>query len=137
MIRRNAPIQAARATRRAFTLLEVLVVVAIIVMLAGVGGYYIIQRYDDAKVQLAKTRARDIAAKVEMYYIQNNSTYPDSIEALTQPQPSGLEPLLPREACIDPWGKPFTITQEADAGGVQRIVVWTTNPKGLKLTNHN
>ena len=40
--------------RAAFTLLEVLVVVAIIVVLAGVGGYFLLQRYEDAKASTAK-----------------------------------------------------------------------------------
>ncbi len=36
--------------RAAFTLMEMLIVVAIIVILASMGGYYVIGQYNEAKV---------------------------------------------------------------------------------------
>ena len=53
------------ARRGAFTLLEVLVVVAIIVMLAGVGGYYLLQQYERAKDGRAKIDCKALASYVE------------------------------------------------------------------------
>ncbi len=135
MILRTTPIQAARATRRAFTLLEVLVVVAIIVMLAGIGGYFIIQRYEDAKISFAKTRARDIEAKIGTYYV-NNGVYPQNgIQDLVVTQPNGMQPLLPQEAVLDPWGKPFQVTLEQDAQGTDRVIVFTVSPRGQRISN--
>src|SRR5947209_17328151 len=87
----------ARSTRRAFTLLEVLIVVAIIVMLAGVGGYYLFQRYEEAKIGRAKIDARALAEQVEIYKTMNDGASPPSIDALTTTQPNGGAPLVPPE----------------------------------------
>ena len=92
-----------RKTRSAFTLLEVLVVVAIIVMLAGVGGYYFVQRLDDAKIDRAKIDCQQLVQQCEMYRT-NNGEAPTSIEALSQPQPSGKGALMGIEKTKDPWG---------------------------------
>jgi general secretion pathway protein G len=135
MIRRpqHAP-AAARHARRAFTLLEVLVVVAIIVMLAGLGGYLIIQRYQDAQVSTAKIKSKDIAAKVEAFYV-NNGDYPPNIQALMLPQPNGGNPLCTEEALMDPWGKPFQIATPTDAAGNIRVEVFTLSPRGQRISN--
>jgi len=77
-----------------FTLIELLVVVAIIVMLAGVGGYYLIQRYEESKISRAKIDAEALSSQIETYKL-NNGDYPASIEALAQPQPNGGSPLVP------------------------------------------
>src|SRR4051812_11985757 len=88
--------QSARATRGAFTLLEVLIVVAIIVMLAGVGGFYLFQRYDEAKVGKAKADCQALAQQVEIFKL-NNETSPPNIEALAAQQPNGGDPLAPAD----------------------------------------
>src|SRR3954465_4437804 len=116
--------QAVRSTRRAFTLLEVLIVVAIIVMLAGVGGFYLFQRYEEAKVGRAKTDCQALAEEVEIFKL-NNETYPQSIDSLAQAQPNGGDPLVPADKLRDPWGKPYQI----DAAGL-KARVFTTSPKG-------
>ena len=58
--------QYTRALRRAFTLMEILIVVAIIVILAGLGGYYLLPQLDKGSAQLCRrdwrprlTRAAD------------------------------------------------------------------------------
>lgn len=137
MIRRPAtgPAQSAvRNARRAFTLLEVLVVVAIIVMLAGIGGYLIIQRYQDGQVSAARIKAIDIAKKVEAFYV-NNGDYPTGIADLIKPQPKGGQPLCDDQAVTDPWGKPFQVQLGNDAMGNQRVEVFTVSPRGQRISN--
>ena len=48
---------ARQANRRAFTLMEMLIVVAIIVILAGVGTFYILPQFNKAKEDTARIRA--------------------------------------------------------------------------------
>src|SRR5262249_43450295 len=96
MLLRHSPQQAGRTTRGAFTLLEVLVVAALIVMLAGIGGYYLLQRYEDAKVSTAKAECNALSSQVEIFKL-NNGEYPSSIEQLAAPQPNGHSAMIPPE----------------------------------------
>jgi general secretion pathway protein G len=123
-----------RTSRRAFTLLEVLVVVAIIVMLAGVGGYYLLQRYEDSKVSRAKIDCEGLSGQVETFKL-NNGSYPQSIEALTQPQPTGGSALVPPDKVRDPWGKPYQIDPNGQHNGGNKADVFTTTPKGVTVGN--
>lgn len=130
----RAPLQALRASRTGFTLLEVLVVVAIIVMLAGVGGYYLMQRYEESKLSRAKIDALALSGQVETFKL-NNGDYPQSIEQLTQQQPMGGSPLVPIEKTRDPWGKPYQIDPTGQHNGGLKADVFTTSPKGQIIGN--
>jgi general secretion pathway protein G len=113
-----------QAARRGFTLLEVLVVVAIIVMLAGVGGYYVLQRYEEAKVSRARIDCKALAEQAKIYQMRNDS-WPGSVEAMAQQQPNGDDPLIPPDKVKDPWGKSYQID------GTGRV--FTTGPKGQQI----
>jgi len=121
---------AARNGRSAFTLLEILIVVAIIVMLAGAGGYFLYSRYDEAKEGYAKRGVREMASRVSTYRLNNNDEIPATLMALTQPQPSGGAPLALPDEILDPWNKPYQI--ESDGSNV---VVFTMTPKGKRIDN--
>jgi general secretion pathway protein G len=131
---RNTTRRAPRAVRGAFTLLEVLVVVAIIVMLAGVGGYYLLQRYEEAKLSRAKMDAQGLSQQAETYKL-NNGQYPASIDALAAPQPNGGTPLVQPDALNDPWGKRYII--DPNGGHHQGLMadVYTTGPQGQVIGN--
>src|ERR1700722_13148924 len=103
MLMRKNTFPKAQAVRGAFTLLEILIVVAIIVMLAGAGGYYLLQRYEEAKLSKAKMDVSGLAQQAKIYYMNNNAHAP-SVEALTENQPNGGSPLVKKDAIMDPWG---------------------------------
>jgi len=134
LVRQTVSRKAPRTTRSAFTLLEVLVVVAIIVMLAGVGGYYLLQQYEDAKVSLAKVNCNNLSTQVEAYKL-NNGNYPNSIEQLTQPQPNGSSAIVPPDKIRDPWGKVYRIDPSGPKNGGNKADVFTTTPKGIIVGN--
>jgi general secretion pathway protein G len=94
-----------RHRRVAFTLMEVLVVVAILVVLAGIGigvFYYL----DTAKERIASTQINSIETAVESYKILNGA-YPENLNELLvatdKPAP------LSQQQITDPWNRPYVI----------------------------
>ena len=101
-----APPRAASRLRRAFTLLEVLVVMAIILIIAGGATFAAMSYLAKAKVNSAYTQMSKIENTVKSYASLNEGNYPESLSALVQ-DPNG-QPLLEggQAAITDPWGKP-------------------------------
>ena len=83
----------ARHSREAFTLLEVLVVVAIIVILAGVATVSLFRYLDDAKDSTAKTQMGTLEEACKSYMVKNEGAVPPSLEELVQPT-DGNKPLV-------------------------------------------
>jgi general secretion pathway protein G len=99
-------IPARQGARRAFTLMEVLVVVAIIVVLAGVATVSF--RYlTDTKNDIAKVKIKKIEDAASQYKLKYGD-YPDSIAILGEPI-EGSEAYLSDEDIKDPWGNPYVI----------------------------
>ncbi|MEO1535289.1 MAG: type II secretion system major pseudopilin GspG [Planctomycetota bacterium] len=83
--------------RRAFSLVEIMVVVVIIGLLAGtvaisVGGYV-----DRARTNRARSDISTLVTAVESFYA-TESRYPSNEEGLS---------VLPIESQTDPWGNPY------------------------------
>ncbi len=117
MMVRSVTARAVRAQRVAFTLLEVLIVVAIIVMLAGVGGYYLFQQYEGAKDKRAFTDCVALAAEVEKYRVDHGD--PASLQDLV------ANGAVPADKVKNPWGQDYTL----DLSG-RKARVFTQSPKG-------
>jgi general secretion pathway protein G len=94
------------AVRAAFTLMEMLVVVAIIVVLAGAGGVIYMRHLDDAKKDTARSQCKILGQTASAYQLKYGD-FPASLEALTQPTADGGKPFLEPSALIDPWGRPY------------------------------
>jgi general secretion pathway protein G len=93
-----------RSAARAFTLMEVLVVVAIIVVLAGIGT--VAFRYlADSKENICKASLKQVETAVMGYYYKHQQM-PDNLEILTQ-RIDGSTAYLRPEDIRDPWGRPY------------------------------
>jgi general secretion pathway protein G len=116
--------------REGFTLLEILVVVAIIVILAGVATFAYTRYIDDAKVDTAKQSMKVLENAAKNFTLKNGQVPPPSLASLIQP-PDGGRPFVEggEAALIDPWGKPYQYDGSHSTNGVDPDpLVWTTNP---------
>jgi general secretion pathway protein G len=68
-------------TQSGFTLLELLVVLGIIAMLAGIVGPQVMKHMGESKIKAAKVQIEDLAATLDMYKLDLGS-YPTTDEGL-------------------------------------------------------
>jgi general secretion pathway protein G len=111
------------AARRAFTLMEMLIVVAIVVVLAGVGTFYLLPQLEKSKEDAAHLRAKEIEKALTAYFT-DRGTYPGTLMELAKPSDGG-KAYLPEEALIDPWGNAFTFDPAGQHFDGNRPDVWT------------
>lgn len=106
------------------TLVEMIVVLAIIALVAALIVPNVIGRPDQARVTVAKTDLRTIAAALKMYRLDNGDypTTAQGLAALSKPPASGPQPAsYPAEGYlaqvpVDPWGNPYVYRSPGTAG---------------------
>jgi len=125
--------RSAQNTRRGFTLMEVLVVLAILVMLVGMAVPKILERYKQANVNNAKIQVGSFYKALDLYYndVKNYPTTEQGLAALVE-RPSDLEESVPwtksmDEVPNDPWGRPYKYSFEP---GDEKPRVWSSGPDG-------
>ena len=88
-----------------FTLIELMVVVAIIAVLATTAGLYLGTALDDADVAKAQTEIKALKGAVTAYMLKNNRRLPDSLDQVA-------EYMDPPQIPEDPWGNPYQYTKD-------------------------
>lgn len=99
-----------RRSAAGFTLVELMVVIAIIAILATIVGVNIFQNIDESSQKAAAAQIKNFKTAIVSYRLKNRS------------MPSSLEDLLPfldaQEIPEDPWGNPYRYEQGGDEGFV-------------------
>ena len=107
------------------TLLEMIVVLAIIALIAALIVPNIIGRPDEARVTVAKTDLRTISAALKMYRLDNGD-YPSGAQGLAALAVKPASEPLPRnwspegylaQVPVDPWGRAYIYRYPGTAGG--------------------
>ncbi len=122
-----------RIGRGGFTLLEVLLVLVILGVLAAFLVPRLTGTQQRAYRKAAEVAIKDLEAKVEMYAVDHDATYPQSLEDLLSPVDRDGKPMAPylKELPKDPWGRPFNYQVETDPNTGQQIVrIWSNGPNG-------
>lgn len=111
-----------RNTASGVTLLEVMIVLAVIALIVGFGAPRLMESFGRAKSQAAEVAMANLKGAVQLFYI-DTGRYPSSDE--------GLDALLAAPADVagwrgpyldgtadltDPWGRPFIYAAPGEAG---------------------
>lgn len=111
-------------TELGFTLLELLVVLAIMGLLAAIVGPQVIKYLGSSRSQTAQIQVKNVAAALELYRLDAGS-YPSPDQGLaalvTAPAsaPAWNGPYLPQaSALVDPWGQPYRFAAPGKHGEV-------------------
>ena len=123
--------------RDGFTLIEILVVIIVIGLLAGLVGPRILGRVSEAKTATARTQIELIGLALDNYRLDNGA-YPTTEQGLPALQekparePTSLNwrgPYLKKAVPVDPWGRAYSYTSpgEHTPGGYD---LWTLGRDG-------
>lgn len=107
-----------------FTLVELLVVLAIIALIATLVAPQVLRYLGSARTSAAKAQIKNIESALELYYV-DNAKYPsndEGLKALVTAPPGDTRwngPYLKTTSGLnDPWGKPYVYELKADASSV-------------------
>lgn len=102
-----------RKTRAGFTLVEILLVVAILGVLAGVMVFSTKGRMNQAQIGACRTSIQAICTAIDAYEV-DNGVIPGSLQSLlTKGSEMNWQGPYLKQPAIDPWGNPFTLTSDA------------------------
>jgi general secretion pathway protein G len=104
-----------RIDRRAFTLIEIIVVIAVIGLLAGIVAPMVFRNVSDAKVSAARAQMELFGLALDQYRLDNDY-YPSTAQGLESlrtepggdPSPRNWRgPYLRKPVPLDPWGNAY------------------------------
>lgn len=88
-----------RRNEKGFTLIELLVVMVILGLLIGLVAPRVIRFVKPAQSKAAQAQVANFEQTLQHYYLENNATYPSTLEAMV---PEYIE-----EIPLDPWGNAY------------------------------
>jgi general secretion pathway protein G len=117
---RAVPVSAGRTDEAGMTLLEIMIVLALIGLVMGSIGLGLFSRFKSGQAKTAKITVGSIAQAAQQYMMDNNSSCPASIDDLVASKHLQKKPK-------DPWGKEFILKcpGTSDSDGVD---VMSTGP---------
>ncbi len=129
--------QAQHSLRAAFTLLELLIVLAIIVAIAAMVAPNLIGQQNEANIRIARTTVKNIEEAAKRRAVKNNGQYEDGtgaepIAMLAEPFTDALQNVHPpelEEVPVDPWNNQFQYSYSAGSGELKPRI-WSMGPDG-------
>lgn len=138
MQRYQRPTTAARRQRRGFTLLEVLIVLAILGVIAAMVVPRLLGQQRAANEKATAISIKSIESALDLYAVDHQGTYPqggaDVLQQLTQPW---TDPVTGRErepyidsVPLDAWQRPFNYEYPNSKVSVDKPAIWSSGADG-------
>ena len=112
-----------KAVARGFTLIEMVMVIALIGIVMGVVGNYAFQRFNQGKYDAGKLGVRSLSGKIEIFIVQNGNA-PQSLNDLVT-RPGNAQdwngPYAKDTDLKDPFGHPYTYKAPGEHGDFDLI----------------
>ena len=124
-----------RRAARGFTLIEMLVVIAIIALLAGLVGPAVMNQFDKSKTKAAGIQIADNDKSLELFKL-DVGRYPTNAEGLqalvTKPASANgwNGPYLKGGLPSDPWGNAYRYANPGPGGGIEILSLGADNAPG-------
>jgi general secretion pathway protein G len=114
--------------------MELLVIVAILVVLAGAAVPMYLKYLDDAKRDMAWNNAKTLEHVCDTYNIKMG-TYPNQLTELTVRDSNG-RPYIEEKDLLDPFGKPYEYAYPGQHSTVGKPDIWSMGKDGnLQIGN--
>ena len=120
--------------KRGFTLIEILIVISVIAILAGISLPYMKGMQDEGNTAKAAGELRSLATGVESYYIHNSQVYPNQdtdVDTTWQSNLTGASPTIVKSVLYDPFvpggATEYRYATSADSGS-QYYVIFSVGP---------
>lgn len=134
----STPTRRLRRTRRGFTLIEVLIVIAIVAALGALVAFNLIGTKEKANTDLASIDMKTIQRALQLFYT-NHNRWPTDAEgikvlwdksALENPEVDEAKwtRLLEEPSENDPWGSPWQYRAQSEHGDSTKYDLWSTGP---------
>lgn len=124
--------------RRGFTLIEVLLVLAIIGVIAAFAVPQLLGQQQEAMVDSTMIHIKNLEKAAMRYAVKHDGVYAGTIEELasTSQDRNGreLQPILSEEP-VDAWGSPLNYEYPAEGnrqGNVDRPAIWSNGADGIE-----
>jgi len=120
--------------RLGFTLMEVLVVVAILVVLAGTASVFYMRFIEDARKDRARTDVQTLTRACQAYQLRMGN-FPASLNSLIQPEDGGKPFIESAEMINDPWNQPYRYDPSGPMNNQMKPDISTVAPDGAQIGN--